>query len=186
MKIGLLGCAGLGKSSIARIVSKKRKIRFLESKALTRPVLERIGYQYSENSFVEMFLARKDIEFELVSSRIQEETGSFITDRTVLECFSYAFLRLDTYSKEDFQLLEETCLDNIRSYDYLYYIPFDYGWQENNGVRTANKEFQWMVDGIIRNVIERWNLQVRTPARGNVEKIASQIAKETVSLISTP
>ena len=76
-----------------------------------------------------------------------------------------------------------TCLDNIRNYDYLYYIPFDYGWQENNGVRTANKEFQWMVDGIIRNVIERWNLQVRTPVRGNVEKIASQIAKETVSII---
>ena len=84
---------------------------------------------------------------------------------------------------KDFQLLEETCLDNIRNYDYLYYIPFDYGWQENNGVRTANKEFQWMVDGIIRNVIERWNLQVRTPVRGNVEKIASQIAKETVSII---
>ena len=183
MKIGLLGCAGLGKSSIARMVAAKRKINFLESKNLTRPVLERIGYQYSENSFVEMTLAKKDIEFELVSNRIQHETGSFITDRTTLECFSYAFLRLDTYSKEDFSLLEETCLENIKTYDYLYYLPFDYGWQEKNGIRTVNKEFQWMVDTLIKNVIDRWDLQVKIPSKGDVKKIASQISKETVSLI---
>ena len=111
-RIGLIGCAGLGKSTLALKISNELCIPFLNSKGITRPVLQQYGYEYSESSFVEKFLSKKEIEFEIVSRRLQEESllmGGFVTDRTTLECFCYAFLGLSTYSEDDFKLLERTC-----------------------------------------------------------------------------
>ena len=47
-RIGLIGCAGLGKSMIADAVSRRLGVPFLRSKDITRPILEECGYEYSE------------------------------------------------------------------------------------------------------------------------------------------
>ncbi|MBP5458833.1 MAG: AAA family ATPase [Clostridia bacterium] len=180
MRIGLLGCAGLGKGTVARIVSRKLKIGLVESKDITRPVLDRLGYRHSDKCFVERLLARRDHEFEILYSRLQaeEEIKDFVADRTALECFVYAHLRIDTYSEDEFRLLEECCLENVRKYDRLYYIPFSHGWQERNGVRTINREFQWMVDALVRAVVEKWGLSPEIPPEGTAAETADWIVKK--------
>ena len=66
LKIGILGCSGLGKSAIGTSLSESLNIPFLSSKDITRPILKKFDYRYSENDYVEYFLSRKEIEFELV------------------------------------------------------------------------------------------------------------------------
>ena len=162
-KIGLIGCAGLGKSTFATEISKKLCIPFLNSKGITRPVLKRQGWDSATGTYVEKILARKEIEFEIVSRRLEEESflqGGFVTDRTTLECFCYSFLSLFTYTKEDLQLLEKTCKGNMKNYTHLFFVPLKEAWYEENGIRTTDLNFQRMVDLIIRGVISDWGISV--------------------------
>lgn len=163
LKIGILGCAGLGKSTIANSVSKELDIPYLNSKDITRPILKKFDYRYSENYFVESFLSNKEIEFELVDKRLEEEhilSGGFVTDRTTLECFCYAFLSLGTYTEEEFTMLEEICRSNMANYTHLFRLPINSGWLEENGVRTMNIHLQRQIDLLIKGVIQEWNLPV--------------------------
>lgn len=165
-KIGLIGCSGLGKSSISSTLSEKLKIPFLNSKDITRPLLKFFDYRYSEDCFVENFLSEKDIEFELVDRRIAAEeklqNSGFVTDRTTLECFCYAFLNLQTYSEEEFSLLEMICKTNMANYTHLFRIPINAGWLEENGIRTMNCHLQREIDILIKGVIDEWSAPVQT------------------------
>ncbi len=164
LRIGIIGCSGLGKSSVARALSEKLDIPCLSSKEITRPLLKRFGYQYSEDCFVESFLSEKEIEFELVDRRMETETrlrdGGFVTDRTTLECFCYAFLSLHTYSEDEFSLLEMICRTNMQNYTHLFQIPINSGWLEENGIRTMNAHLQRHIDILLRGMIGEWRLNV--------------------------
>lgn len=172
LKIGILGCSGLGKSAIATSLSEALNIPFLSSKDITRPILKKFDYRYSENDFVENFLSKKDIEFELVDQRLEEErilSGGFITDRTTLECFCYAFLSLGSYSEDEFSLLEMICKSNMENYTHLFHLPINAGWLEENGIRTLNVHLQRQIDILIQGVINEWEL--------NVVNIDAEVAK---------
>jgi len=159
-RIGLIGCAGLGKSLIAGTLSKELRIPFIDSKSITRPFLAESGYVYDGRTFVEQFLSTR--EDEIVSRRIalEDEKQNFVTDRTTIECFCYAFLGLGTYTDEAFSAIEDKCLENARKYTHLYLFPFESGWFEDNGVRTMNSHFQWLIDNTIRGIIRKWDLKV--------------------------
>lgn len=164
-RIGLIGCAGLGKSTMATKISRELGIPFLNSKGITRPVLQKHGYEPEPGKFVEEFLAEKAIENEIVSRRLEEEailSCGFVTDRTTLECFCYAFLRLSTYSDDDFKLLENTCRMNMKNYTHLYFVPISSGWYESNGIRTVNINFQRMIEMLITGVMGEWNINIKT------------------------
>lgn len=165
-KIGLIGCSGLGKSFISFELSKKLGIPFLSSKEITRPILKKFDFRYGDDGFVENFLSEKDIEFELVDSRIESENRfkkeGFVTDRTTLECFCYAFLSLQTYTEDEFSLLEMICKTNMTNYTHLFKIPINAGWLEENGVRTLNAHLQRHIDILIQSVIEEWDVSVQT------------------------
>lgn len=163
LKIGIVGCSGLGKSAIATSVSESLNIPYLSSKDITRPILRNFGYKYSENEYVESFLSKKDIEFELVDKRLEEErilSGGFVTDRTTLECFCYAFLSLPSYTEDEFSLLEMICKSNTENYTHLFRLPINAGWLEENGVRTMNVHLQRQIDILIQGVINEWGLNV--------------------------
>lgn len=170
-KIGLIGAAGLGRSTFGKEIAKKEEIIFLPSKDITRPLLKKYGWKYRENSCVEKFLARKDIEFELVSERIYQESllvGGFVTDRTTLECFAYALLRSEEYSDNDLSLLEKMCKENMKKYTHLFYFPYHCGWFEENGVRTSSVYFQWQIDMMIRGLLKDWGI-VYSPIPDSVD-----------------
>lgn len=163
LKIGILGCSGLGKSSIATSLSEALNIPYLSSKDITRPILRNFGYKYSENDYVEHFLSRKEIEFELVDKRLEEErilSSGFVTDRTTLECFCYAFLSLQSYSDDEFSLLEMICKSNMENYTHLFRLPINAGWLEENGIRTMNIHLQRQIDILIQGVSKEWGLKV--------------------------
>lgn len=156
MKIGLIGCAGCGKGFVANILSKKLNLPYLSSKDITRPILKQKGYVYSQDNYVQKFLSKKDIQFHIVDQRIYEQsllTGGFVTDRTTLQCLSYSFLNLQSYTKEQFELLRKICLEDLKQYNYLFYFPLRGSWLQKNELRTMDINFQWKIDMIIRGLI---------------------------------
>lgn len=164
-KIGLIGSAGLGKSTFASAAGKELGLYFLKSKDITRPILKKYGYVYGSGICVEKFLARKEIEFALVDERIYNEkllSGGFITDRTTLECFCYAMLNIEHYSEDEIKMLETLCKNNMSTYTHLFYIPRSAGWIEDNGLRTVSSYFQWKVDILIRGILQDWNIPHQT------------------------
>jgi hypothetical protein len=181
-KIGLIGSAGIGKSSIAYEVSKKLDLCFLKSKDITRPILKKYGYDYSTGECVEKFLSKKEIEFEIVDKRTYQEsllTGGFITDRTTLECFVYALLSVEKYVDDEITLLEKICYENMKHYSHIFYFPYKNGWLEDNGLRTVNTFFQWKIDLIIRGLLDDWSVDVIPINHDNpVEFIINYISEE--------
>ena len=161
MKIGLVGCPGTGRTTVAMELSNTLGISFVSSKSITQKITQRDGYIYSPNHFVEYFLAVKSREFELVNARIAAEAGvtDFITDRTTLEQFAYALLRLDTYSTEDINKLREICCDNMNHYTHIFYFPRVNEIKEN-GLRTSNYYFQTQIDYVIQGLLKEWNIPV--------------------------
>lgn len=160
-RIGLIGSAGLGRSTFALNISKAKDIMFLRSKDITRPILKKHGYVYGRDIPVEMFLSKKEIEWELVDERIYAESllsGGFVTDRTTLECFCYALLNVEHYSDEEIRMLEKLCKENMNKYTKLFYFPYKNGWLEDNGLRTTSVYFQWKVDMMIRGLLTDWDI----------------------------
>lgn len=182
MKVGLIGAAGLGKSTICKEIGKEFDIVFLQSKDMTRPILKKYNYEYSSNEYIEKFLAKKEIEFELVSERIYQESllsAGFVTDRTTIECFAYALLNCNEYTSEDLDVLESICQKHILNYTHLFYFPYDCGWFEENGIRTVDSYFQRKVDMIIRGLLKDWDVNViQVPReRDNIKEFIFQSLK---------
>jgi len=169
-KIGLIGSAGIGKSSVALEISKDFDLIFLKSKDITRPLLKKYGYDYSSGECVEKFLSKKEIEFEIVDSRTFQEsllTGGFITDRTTLECFAYSLLSIEKYADDEIATLENMCCENMKNYTHIFYFPYKNGWLEDNGIRTVNTFFQWKIDLIIRGLLDDWGINAITVGADN-------------------
>lgn len=175
MNIGFIGCAGCGKGITANKLSQKLNLPFLNSKDITRPILKKYRYEYSEDNFVQKFLSKKSIEFQIVDQRIYEQSllsSGFVTDRTTLECFCYAFLNLCSYTKQQFQLLEKICRQNLQKFDILFYFQKEGSWIQDNGIRTKDENLQWKIDMLIRGLIEDWDIGQK------VVYIPKQIMKE--------
>lgn len=181
LKIGLVGSAGLGKSTIAEELANRLGTAFLRSKDITRPILKKYDYVYGEGNYVELFLARKEIEFELVDERIYTEnllSGGFITDRTTLECFCYALLKVEKYLDDEIKLLERRCRENMAKYTHLFYFPCDNGWLDDNGLRTTSVFFQWKIDLLIRGVLHDWKIPCSVcPKDAPVDFIMGELVK---------
>lgn len=156
-RIGLVGSAGLGKSTVASMLSKKFSIPFIKSKDITRPILSEFGYDYASGQFVERFLSRPEIERRIVDERIRIEgsqSGGFVTDRTTVECLAYALLDVEQYDDEQLDAIKEDCFSHLKSYDSLFLFVNDGGWLEDNGLRTINRFFQWKTEMIICGLMD--------------------------------
>lgn len=155
-KIGLIGCAGNGRSTIAREVSEKLNIPFIGSSSITRDILVRDKYNYADDQFVEKFLSLREVE--LINKRIEIENSydKFITDRTVIDHFAYLHLSIERYP--NVAEIEKLCFEQVKKYTHLFYLKPTYF--EYNGVRTVNVRFQNMIDWILRGIIEDYNINV--------------------------
>ena len=160
-KIGLIGTPGSGRTTVAFQLSEKLQIPFLSSRAITQKILERDGYNYSSDAYVEKFLAEKHREMELVENKIKSEKDAknFITDRTTLEQFAYSLLEIEQYGDDEISKLRDKCRKHLDIYSHLFYFKRAEDIK-GNGVRTTNKFFQMKMDFIIKGLVLEWNIAV--------------------------
>ena len=162
LKIGIVGAAGTGKSSLARAVSKELGIPCLESKAITQDILERDGYDYASGIQVERFLANTGRQNEILRRTMEQEDDaeSFVTDRTVVDLAAYVVCEMHGSDSATVRNVVETCRRRVTEYTHLFVCPWEDRPVDPNQKRTLNPWYQFLIHTIEIGLISSWRMGV--------------------------
>lgn len=157
-RIGIVGCAGTGKSSLAEALAKALNLSCLRSKDITQLIMSRDGYDYSSGIQIERFLANTGRQNEILRRTMEQQAvAQFVTDRTVVDLAAYALceLRENRDNSGTLKNIVDTCRKNVVNYTHLLLCP----WQDtvtDNGKRTLNPWYQLVIHAIERGIMDDW------------------------------
>jgi len=157
-KIGIVGCAGTGKSTLARRVAKSLGIPCIESKDITAHILERDGYDYSSGVQVERFLANSGRQMEILRKTIesQEEQEQFVTDRTVVDLAAYAVCEMYNHDTKALKHVVEMCKGSVSGYSHLFLCNWNDKPIDENNKRTLNPWYQFLIHALEVGIMDYW------------------------------
>ena len=160
LRVGIVGCAGTGKSSLARALAARLEIPTLESKKLTHSILERDAYDYASGVQVERFLANSGRQNEILRRTMEQEreaaeTG-FVTDRTVVDLAAYVVAELHDSDVSALQDIFDTCKRWVEQYTHLLFCPWHDKPLSDNQKRTLNPWYQFQIYAIEVGILEHW------------------------------
>ena len=151
-RIGLVGCAGTGKSVFAEALAARLEIPFLASKDITCDILRRDGYDYASGQQVEKFLATPERQQELLVRTVEQQSvPAFVTDRTGIDLGAYAILEMEGALNVKKYLNE--CRKLCDNYTLLILCPWLDREIINNQRRTLDPWYQFAVDATQRRVV---------------------------------
>lgn len=158
-RLGLVGCAGTGKTTLAEKVAEKLSIPCLKAKDITGFILERDGYDYSSGVQVERFLSITGRQNEILRKTLEQQAvPKFVTDRTVVDLAAYAVAGL--YDDPDaIKDIYETCRKNVGLYTHLFLCRRQDGPVKKNNVRTLNPWYQLMIHAVEWGLLNDWGCQ---------------------------
>ena len=159
IKIGVVGAAGTGKSSLAESLARALKVPNLKSKEITHTILNRDGYDYSSGIQIERFLANTGRQNEILRLTLEQQNiAAFVTDRTVIDLAAYALCEMRENS-DVVKYIVDTCRKNVSKYTHLFMCPWQDSPLTNNGKRTLNPWYQLVVHTIERGIMDDWGCQ---------------------------
>lgn len=163
MKIGIVGCAGTGKSTLARQVADELGVDCIESKDLTAHILERDGYDYSSGVQVERFLANSGRQTEILrrTLELESEAESFVTDRTVVDLAAYAVSEMHNHDTKALRHVFETCRAHVGDYSHLFLCGWNDGPVGENNKRTLNPWYQFLIHAVEIGIMDHWGCKYK-------------------------
>ena len=172
MKIGITGAGGVGKSSLAEAVAKALNIPLLKSKSITHMILNRDGYDYSSGVQIERFLANTGRQNEILRLTLeQQNVPAFVTDRTVVDLAAYALCEMRENS-DTVKHIIDTCRKNITNYTHLFMCPWQDSPLTDNGKRTLNPWYQFMIHVVERGIMDDWGCKYYiVPVMDNEQRV---------------
>lgn len=160
MRIGIVGCAGTGKSALADSLAKMLCIPSLKSKEITESILRRDGYDYASGIQIERFLANTGRQNEILRMTLeQQNTAEFVTDRTVIDLAAYAVCEMHHSDPLALRRIIDTCKKNVHGYTHLFLCPWKDVPLTNNGKRTLNPWYQFLIHTAERGIMDDWGCQ---------------------------
>lgn len=159
-RIGIVGCAGTGKSTLAQELATDLGVPFLESKSITQDILDRDGYDYASGIQIERFLAHGARQREILRRTVgqQDGGGSFVTDRTMIDLAAYAISELHVSDTVQLRKMYETCRDNSDLYTHIFVCPWKDTPVPDNQRRTLNPWYQFQIHGLELGLLHQWGL----------------------------
>ena len=161
MKIGIMGSAGTGKSSLGLEIANVVGAEFLPAKNITRVILDREKYDWSSEVHVERFLANSGCQKELLDKSIEIESqhDNFVVDRTSIDFAAYAIAE-SCWNTDEILKLINICEHHARSYTHLILCMWGLVPPEDNKVRTLNPWYQFLIHTIEIGLISSWGMDV--------------------------
>jgi len=157
VRIGIVGCAGTGKSSLARKVAEELKAPLLESKRITQDILERDGYDYSSGVQIERFLANTGRQNEILRRTMeQEQADTFITDRTLVDLAAYVVCEMHDSDTKVVSDIFNTCQERAGRYTHLFLCPWRNERAGENQKRTLNPWYQFKIHAMEVGILAQW------------------------------
>lgn len=160
-RIGFVGAAGTGKSTLAKATAKLLEVEFLSSKQITQPILERDGYDYGSGIQIERFLANNSRQLEIMRKtiKLQKKHDQFVTDRTVVDLAAYAIKELHEHDSKTLRKIYDSCQKASGIYTHLIVCPWREGPVADNKRRTLNQWYQFLIHCTERGIIREWELK---------------------------
>lgn len=157
MKIGFTGAGGTGKTTALALLKGRLDLPVLPSPA--RAVFARWGITEADQE--QMGVEDKiKLQNEIYEARLnQEETiPHFISDRTLLDNFSYHLFRCyQGISDEDLATYRDRTVANLKTYDLVFYFPL-LNNVESDGFRYSNLSYQTMIDSMVFSFLTKNNI----------------------------
>ena len=176
IKIGIIGAAGTGKSSLAESVSAKMNIPNLKSREITESILKRDGYDYSSGIQIERFLANTGRQNEILRRTIeQQNVPDFVTDRTVVDLAAYAVCEIHHSDVTALRRIMDTCRKNVEIYTHLFLCPWKDAPVQDTQKRTLNPWYQFMIHAIERGILDDWGCKYTILSETDREKRLEEI-----------
>ena len=181
VRIGVMGCAGTGKSAVAEEVSLKMGVPNLKSREITEDILRRDGYDYGSGIQIERFLANTGRQNEILRRTIEQQTVSdFVTDRTVVDLAAYAICEMHHSDPTALRRIVETCRKNIPVYTHLFLCPWRDVPVADTGKRTLNPWYQYLIHIMERGILDDWGCKYVILNADDREGRMQEIAKSFV------
>jgi hypothetical protein len=176
-RIGIVGSAGTGKSTTARVLAEELGLPFLSAKEITDPILQRDGYDFSSGMQIERFLGLGDRQREILYGTINQQLNqeNFVTDRTFIDLAAYAICEQNDVNQDIVAEIHDHCRDKSKVYTHLFVCPWKEGPLGNNGRRTLNPWYQFMIHCLDIGVLQRWNLGYTVLGTEGVENRVREI-----------
>jgi nicotinamide riboside kinase len=176
-RIGLIGAAGTGKSSIARGVADKLKIQFVASKTITKSILDRDGYDYASGMQVERFLASSSRQNEILAKTIESQpaNGVFVADRTVIDLAAYAIVELHNEGPVLLRKIIHACRKHVPVYTHLFLCQWMDVPVSDNHLRTLNPWYQYMIHILDKGVMADWGIKYTVLESAGTDKRVAEV-----------
>lgn len=162
LHVGIVGCAGTGKTSLAKAVSEKLGIQFLEAKQITQPILDLDEYDYGSGIQVERFLSSASRQQSILSGTCQQQKlfGSWITDRTFVDIAAYAVCGLHDSDPAVLRRILAQCRQVVMRgcYSHIFLCPWEDTPLKDNHKRTLNPWYQYLIHAIELGLMKDWDV----------------------------
>lgn len=158
LKISLTGSAGTGRTIIARRLASKLQLPLITGVAKT--ILKLENYEYTQSVSIEKFLATPERQHKISTYRQQRESEyeSFVTDRSWLDQATYAIIELNGCVGFDVTSYLDDCRDEAEKTTLTVYVPWNRRPLTHDGVRTVNPWYQLLVDSVVFNLLNKWEV----------------------------
>lgn len=186
LKIGIVGAAGMGKSSLAQSLSSRLNIPLLKSKEVTQEILRRDGYDYASGIQVERFLASPGRQNEILrhTREQQQQAPSFVTDRTLIDLAAYASVELYPAETQTLRDIMGVCRKNVGIYTHLFLCPWTDSPLEPNNRRTLNPWYQHLIHMVELGILTEWGCPYTVLTNEDTEKRKQDALKVVQDIIS--
>jgi len=180
LRVGIAGCAGTGKTSLAEALSAKLGIPLLKSREITEDILKRDGYDFVSGIQIERFLATSGRPNELLRRTVEQQAASqFVTDRTVVDLAAYAVCELHDMDNMAVRRIIETCRKNVMVYTHIFMCPWKDVPIEDNKRRTLNPWYQFLIHTVEMGMLQEWGCKYTILS----SKTTDERAKEILGII---
>lgn len=179
MRIGLCGCSGTGKTSLAEALSDRLGFPMLKSREITEDILKRDGYSFDSGVQIERFLANSGRQNEILRRTVEQQNAQeeFVTDRTVVDLAAYVVCEMHDMDTAALKRILETCRKNVSRYTHLFMCPWKDVPVADNGRRTLNPWYQFMIHVAEKGILEEWGCKYVILKSDGIEKRLEEIEK---------
>jgi len=151
-RIAISGAHGVGKTTLARQLSKTLKLPLL-----TETAREVISQYVSDCSYIVCHPDKAEIQAEILNKQIEKEAThkAFVADRSVLDILAYCWLYRIFDSPTLHELAKKILLTYSKNYDLIIFCPIpddDYEIPDD-GFRLTDKDSQMDIDNYLKCVL---------------------------------
>lgn len=171
MRIGIVGCAGTGKTTLAEALAVELGVPCLRAKEVTTAILDRDGYDFSSGIQVERFLAGMGRQNEILRCTLEQQEceNAFVTDRTVVDLAAYVVVEMHDSDGARLKTIYDTCRERVDMYTHLVVCPWAEGPVSANNRRTLNPWYQAMIHFVDLGLLAEWGCRFHVMKAKGVE-----------------